>query len=340
MENKLNLVNDEFVIEDGVLVKYTGDEKEVVIPDGVITIGQLALANCKSLTSITIPDSVTSIDNAAFYACGSLASITVPDGVTNIGGSAFHDCNSLTTVIIPNSVTNIGRYAFLCCRSLTSITLPNSVISIGEEAFGGCSSLTSVVIGDGVTSIGSNAFANCMNLTSIEVNENNLYYSDIDGVLFNKDKTEIICYPNKNGEEYIIPSSVTSIGDYAFNQCDSLINITIPQNLTSIGTRAFYECNLSYVEIPNSVTNIGEYAFHIFDIDAYWEAKKDCEGACYHCDDDECDCCDCVYNSSNIEKENFLVSKICIVASLDSYAAQYAKENNIELEIIEGGEKS
>ena len=115
--------NSDFQIKDGVLIEYTGKDKDVVIPD-----------------------SVTSIDKSAFYWCGSLTSIIIPDSMTSIGDSAFYECKCLTSITIPDSVTSIGKFAFCKCESLTSITIPDSVISIGERAFEDCTSLTSIKI--------------------------------------------------------------------------------------------------------------------------------------------------------------------------------------------------
>ena len=117
---------------------------DLVIPDGVTSIGSYAFSGCSSLTSITIPDSVTSIGNSAFYYCSSLKSITISDSVTSIGNYAFEYCSSLTSITIPDSVTSIGNYAFSGCSSLTSITIPDSVTSIGYSAFSGCSRLNTV----------------------------------------------------------------------------------------------------------------------------------------------------------------------------------------------------
>ena len=161
------------------------------------------------------------------------------------------------------NVTDIGDYAFSDCTSLTSITIPNGVTSIGWYAFSDCTSLTSVVIPDGVTSIDASTFYGCTSLASITVADNNQSYCDVDGVLFNKDKTVLVQYPaGKTSASYSIPNSVTSIGWSAFSDCTSLTNITIPDGVTSIGNGAFSGCtSLTNVVIPNSVTSIGVYAF-------------------------------------------------------------------------------
>jgi len=193
----------------------------------------------------------------------SIKSVVIEDGVTNIGDFAFYDCRGLTSVTIPNSVTSIGGYAFFSCTSLTSVTIGNSVTSIGDQAFRGCTGLTSVTIPEGVTSIGDAAFCDCSGLTSINVADDNPNYISKDGVLFDKQQTTLIQYPGGKQGAYVIPNSVTSIGNYAFYGCSGLTSVTIPNSVTSIGMGAFMNCTaLTSVTIPDSVTSIGREAFY------------------------------------------------------------------------------
>ena len=217
----------------------------------------------KTDKSYNITNSVTSIGDYAFNGCSSLTSVTIPNSVTEIGGSAFVGCASLKSITMPKSVTSIGDMAFYKCSSLTSITIPDSVTSIGSSAFSNCSKLRSITIPNSVTSIGAWAFNGCTGLTAINVAMKNQNYVSPDGVLYNKDKTTIICYPaGKKGNNYKIPDGVTEIGSIAFSGCSSLTSVTIPNSVTSIGSGAFNGCtSLTRVTIPNSVTKIGWNAF-------------------------------------------------------------------------------
>ena len=237
---------------------------DLVIPDGVTSIGKSSFTNCSSLTSVTIPDSVTNIGYNAFSNCSGLTSVTIADSVTEIEKYTFYGCMNLheihisdltawsniefgeswivnnegydlyldgekiTDLVIPSGIASIGDYAFFYCSGLTSITIPDSVTEIGHSAFSGCSGLTSITIPDSVTTIGRRAFYGCSGLTSVT-----------------------------------IPDSVTEIGGSLFSGCSGLASVTIPDSVTTIGDFAFYRCtSLASITIPDSVTEIGDYGFY------------------------------------------------------------------------------
>ncbi|MDR1023033.1 MAG: leucine-rich repeat protein [Prevotellaceae bacterium] len=442
----------DFEIENGVLTAYHGKSAQVIIPEGVTSIGSYAFLENRTITSVVIPEGVTSIGVQAFDKCSKLNSITIPNsviaignwafrvcgltsvkigsGLTNVGIQAFLGCalllsftvdagnnaflaedgvlfdkakstliqfpggksgsytipssvvaieeyaftgsTKLTSIVIPESVTSIGEGAFLICEKLTSVTarwtnpiavssgvfdntlagkalyvptgtkaayqkadvwknfgtivipsvasgatgdctwtltgtdqdytltisgsgamadymqlvelatnitfitvpwskylnsiktvvIREGVTTIGDYAFASCSGLTGLTIPNSVTTIGDYAFASCSGLTGINVNAGNSNYSSADGVLFNKNKTELIAYPAGKTGNYAIPNSVTTIGVGAFVGSSGLTGVTIPNSVTTIGGFAFRDCSgLASVTIGNSVTTIGNYAF-------------------------------------------------------------------------------
>ena len=242
---KLKCLSSNFVYEDDIL--FNKDKSRII-----------SFRN-QNIETYVIPSSVTSIDDWAFYGCYSLSEIVISSSVTSIGDSAFSWCLSLSEIVIPSSVTSIGKGAFSSCSHLSEIVIPSSVTSIGDWAFSYCFSLKYISIPKSVISLNGNPFAEWNG--KLECLSPNFVYED--DILFNKDRSRIISFRNQNIESYVIPSSVTSIGDSAFSCCRSLSEIVIPSSVTSIGDGAFYGCNsLSEIVIPSSVTSIGDGAFY------------------------------------------------------------------------------
>lgn len=268
---------------------FYGCEKleSISIPNTVTGIGEYSFKNCKSLKSVSLPSSVTVIGDGAFCFCDNLTSINIPSGVTCLGSCVFEECGKLTSITIPYGVTEIGNTAFWRCSSLSAVTIPGSVNSIGSKSFAECSGLTSVTIQNGVkkiggqtfylctgissisipaslTEIGTYAFEGCFGLKAFSVDGNsNSFSSDSNGVLFSKDKTELVLYPmGAERTSYSIPSGVTQIDKNAFYDCSNLTSITIPNSVTDIMSGAFSSCNnLTSITIPSGVTYIGVEAF-------------------------------------------------------------------------------
>ena len=262
----------------------------VTIGNSVTEIGSSAFEACSNLTSVTMGNGVTSTSDYSFKGCQNLKSITIGNSVTEIGYEAFYNCSNLVDVVIPDSVTKIDSGSFYNCSNLVDVVIPDSVTTISAEAFYNCSSLKTIKIPDSVTFIGDNALRGCNSLREIELpfvgaSKDATGYSSVFGYIFGY-TTSTSGNSTINGATYqyyesslsssykyfyyYIPKSLVSvtiagncaIPDYAFYNCDGLINITLGEALTSIGKEAFYKCdNLTSIVIPDGVTNIGDCAF-------------------------------------------------------------------------------
>ena len=213
----------------------------------------------------TVSNGKATITDVSTSLSGELVIPDTLDGypVTAIGYQAFYRCDKLTAVTIPNGVTEIGHQAFYYCRALTSISLPDSLTTIGKMAFYYCRNLASIDLPIGVTAVGERAFAYCDKLTAIQAAADSTVYSSQDGVLFSKDKTTLLAYPEgKTATTYAIPRGVVSLGKEAFYRSAFLQTLTIPESVTTIGAAAFADCTaLLQVDLPGSVFTIGAEAF-------------------------------------------------------------------------------
>lgn len=232
-------------VEVNLKLYYTGN---IIIPKEVV------------YDSITY--SVTAIGGMAFYQSYDLTSIEIPESVTSIGEKAFYQCFSLTSIEIPESVISIGSEAFRGCSGLSSIKIPGSVTSVGNSAFSGCSNIGTVIFEDG---------ENDLNLYSEAFNSCQLEEGYLGRNIFNYQNKAISPFQgHKTLKNVIIGNSVTSIADYAFQDCSGLTSINIPGSVTSIGNYAFSGCsNLTSIAFEDGESELVDYSKTYDDHTAY-----------------------------------------------------------------------
>jgi len=257
------------------------------IPGSVTNIGGSAFYGCTAIASVTLHEGLASIGEQAFFNCA-ITSINIPASVTRIGSGAFAASDNENWYWAGEGFTGSSRLASITVdqrnQNYTSVdgvlfnkavtelihfpqgkggsyTIPNTVTGLTDFAFSYRNGLTSVTIPASVTSIGANVFFGCSKLTAITVDQNNQNYASEDGVLFNKEKDELIRFPRGKTGSYTIPNTVESIGKNAFARAGGLTSITIPSSVTSIGETAFAATGLKTLTLPNSITHIGSGAF-------------------------------------------------------------------------------
>ena len=248
--SKVKLSNNLAIIDEGTFSGCTS-LAEIVIPDSVTKIrGKSdseyfggAFIGCTSLSKVKLSNNLTEIGIYTFLGCTSLAEIDMPDSVTEIDWSAFKDCTSLSKVKLSNNLTKIENRVFSGCTSLKEIAIPDSVTTVYDTAFSNCTSLESITIGSGVENLGNGWIDSCRRLANIIVSPENKTYSSVDGVLFNKDKSELLAYPIGNKRSsYTIPDGVTKIDQKAFYGCRYIETLTIPASVKEIEDSALGNC--------------------------------------------------------------------------------------------------
>lgn len=281
------------------------DSKELIslkLPNSLKKIRSRAFENCTNLQSIVLPSSLESIETLAFLKCTNLPSIHLPKNLIDLGDYAFALCQSLSSItvdeesvifssldgvlynkdlscvikvpqskteyVFPESVKEITSSSFQYCNHLTSLDIPESVTKIPNESFYNCSSLKRIYINKNIDFIGFRAFAECASLSEISVDQGNMYFTTVDEILYNYDKTLLkFCPPNKTS--VTIEKTTQTIGSYSFSSCNNLVDITLPESVSVIASSSFHNCTaLKSVRIESrKPIKIIEYAFGTYSKD-------------------------------------------------------------------------
>lgn len=279
-----NINISEFIIPDSVsnIYKYAfkcaKNIKTLTISDKVSDIGDYSFSDC-DIKTLIIEEGTKKITNSMIVSRTTLETIKLPNSIDKIDNPAdsfsdgvFENCINLKEINITPNIKSIGNRAFYNCKSLVSLEIPNEVTTIGELCFGNCISINKIYIPDSVTKIiGRNPFLGCTNLENIEVSKNNINYTSIEGVLFNKSTTSLISYPcGKKAICYTTPNKTDCINSYAFSKCTNIQKIIL-NKVEYIGSFAFIECtNLKSIEASEYLNDIGNFAFGS-DVDTGYE---------------------------------------------------------------------
>lgn len=299
-----NIYKTTKVYGKGTIGMVPKDTKNVIIGEGISEIGLHAFSEYENLERIEISDSVEKIGDYAFYGCSKLVNVEMPKNLKFIGQRAFSGCKNLENIKIPENVEQMCLAVFSGTK-ISEINIPdNTIINLAEYAEGKYSESY------------NGTFYGCLNLKNINVSQDNNYYTNIDGIIFNKDKTKIVCYPSgKESDNYVIPDTVKELDCYTFAFCNNLKKITISKNVQNIKNNAIDNCeNLEIIEIENGIKEIDEYAIN------------------------DCDKLSEIYIPDSVTKISGRIAnsnKVTIHCNLNSYAQKYAEEHNYKYIINE-----
>ncbi len=244
--------------EDEALIIPEGTEKigdyafyrdpkitSVIIPEGVTEIGVAAFQGCSNLQSVVFPKGLTTIGDSAFCFCHEIRELVLPEGVKKIGDSAFSSCDKLENVVFPNSLITLESYAFYNCINLHAETFPENLAVIGNRAFGTYSAVEHgereaipIVLGPNFRSIGPYAFQ-YLQVTEFVVDDENPYFSDVDGLLTDVSETVLVRCPSGREGTLVIPDSIECVNDWAFRDSMALTDVVVPDSVTYINDSAF-----------------------------------------------------------------------------------------------------
>lgn len=240
----------EFVVEKDKLVKYTGTNSDVVLPNGVKSIGRSAFYNNDAITEITITEGVAVIEKGAFEKCANLKHVNLPKTLIKIEDRAFESCVNLEAIVIPDSVIEFGKAVFHACKQLKDVTLSKKLKTCGEQVFWECTSLEEIVLPCEMTSVPHMAFADCKKLKTISLSDK---ISEIEGGAFAG------C---ASLSEINLPNKLRYLRGRAFADCTLLSKVQLPNKIKKIDYEAFFNCTtLKEVELSENLTKIEESCF-------------------------------------------------------------------------------
>lgn len=236
-------------IEDGVF-SGCGKLVSVTIGDRVTKIGNSSFSSCGSMKNLTLPSSLREIGMWSFRYSG-LETMYLPESVTKLGALAFADCKSLTEIHMPSDIAELPDFLLFNCQTLKHIDIPHGVFKIGMQAFSGCDSITDLHIPDNVTNLSPSALSGLGALTAFSVSETHPFLCVEEGVLYNKDKTQLLYFPSaKNTVNFIVPESVTEICGSCFGVCRILKDLYIGNHVTAIDGYMFENVQKPLVHTP------------------------------------------------------------------------------------------
>lgn len=261
-----------------IVQSYTGEAAELDIPDNVngypvLEINSSCFYNNTVVEAVTFPDTIWTSGSGIFKGCTNLKYVKLSEGLTELAAESFMGCSSLESITIPDSVEYIEKDCFKNCTALKNVRLSATMTYI-DDSFADCSSLENINIPRSVSVISPYAFINCDSFSEFTVDEENESFKAIDGVLYSRDGTRLISYPQaRAAESYEIPDGVAAIGKMAFYRAYGLTRLRIPDTVTEIGDQAFQFCvYLTDISVPDSVEKLGGF---ILDNTGWFYAQPD-----------------------------------------------------------------
>ncbi len=264
----------------------------VDLNEGLETVGSYAFYNCKSLKTVKTPESLKTIETCAYQLCSGLTSVTLNEGLTTIEENAFRECTGLKSIAVPSTVSTIYTGTFYGCTGMTEVTLAEGLTKIRSYAFENCTALKGIDIPDSVTHMSARAFYNCTKLAEVGYpagwtttpdygdsttyntygGDSGRYRSPFEGctslkkIVVDEGVTTLPYYAFRYLtalEEAVLPTSLTTLGVFAFDGCTGLKTVNLVEGITAIPAYCFYNCkSLSEVVLPSTVTSVGNHAYY------------------------------------------------------------------------------